>query len=243
VGCTVADCLLIALLQASLHAQQLSIRHYDVSDGLAHSHVTAIHQDAKGYLWFATWEGLSRFDGYSFINYGPRDGLEGPIINDIAEDGHHHVWVATNAAGVARLIDEPQSPTSRSNERKRFVTFRRSTRPSAHCRMPRPTSRTRLMIFCGHRVEALDAVNDAIRHLQQALARDKASLPSDSQVAESAAIGERHPLIHKAINALEAARTDLQNAAHDFHGHRVEARESVNTALNQLHAAISCDKD
>ncbi len=121
VGCAVADCLLVALLHSSLHAQQLSIRHYDVSDGLAHSHVTAIHQDSKGYLWFATWEGLSRFDGYSFINYGAHDGLGGPIINDIAEDREHHIWVATNAAGVARLIDEPQG---RSSERRRFVTFR-----------------------------------------------------------------------------------------------------------------------
>jgi hypothetical protein len=29
-------------------ARQLSIHHYDVSDGLAHSHVVAMHQDAKG---------------------------------------------------------------------------------------------------------------------------------------------------------------------------------------------------
>jgi len=45
---------------SQLRAQQLSIRHYDVSDGLAHSHVSAMFQDAKGYLWLATWEGLSR---------------------------------------------------------------------------------------------------------------------------------------------------------------------------------------
>ncbi len=98
--------------------------------------------------------------------------------------------------------------------------------------------------YCGHRVQALDATNDAIRHLQQALASDRASLSiGDSQTAETAAGGERHPLIRKAINALEAAKADLENAAHDFHGHRVEALESVNTALNQLHAAIACDKN
>src|SRR5262250_3091393 len=81
----IVQCLVAAFWPgaSSIYAQQLSIRHYDVSDGLAHSHVMAIHQDAKGYLWFATWEGLSRFDGYRFTNYGPRDGLGDPIINDI----------------------------------------------------------------------------------------------------------------------------------------------------------------
>ena len=44
-------------------AQKLSLRHYDMPDGLAQGTVQAIHQDAKGYLWFGTSEGLSGFDG------------------------------------------------------------------------------------------------------------------------------------------------------------------------------------
>jgi ligand-binding sensor domain-containing protein len=55
-------CLGVALLLGALNvsAQKLSLRHYDVPDGLAHGTVQAIHQDAKGYLWFGTFEGLSR---------------------------------------------------------------------------------------------------------------------------------------------------------------------------------------
>src|SRR5215831_18074717 len=134
VGCAVAA---VALRLAVLflpgaplvYAQQLSIRHYDVSDGLAHSHVSAIHQDAKGYLWLATWEGLSRFDGYRFTNYGPRDGLGDPIINDITEDRQGRLWVATNGGGVARLIDDPQASLSIQAEpvsgvRRKFVSYR-----------------------------------------------------------------------------------------------------------------------
>ena len=106
-------------------AQQLSIRHYDVSDGLAHSHVTAMHQDTKGYLWLATWEGLSRFDGYHFTNYGQRDGLGDPIINGIAEDRQGRLWVATNGGGVARLIDDSLTSSSKqSNPGQKFVSFR-----------------------------------------------------------------------------------------------------------------------
>jgi ligand-binding sensor domain-containing protein/two-component sensor histidine kinase len=89
-------------------AQQLAVRHYDVRDGLVHNRVGTIHQDAKGYLWFGTWEGLSRFDGYRFTNYSTRDGLSHPIINDIAEDRQGRLWVGMNGGGIARLIDDPQ---------------------------------------------------------------------------------------------------------------------------------------
>lgn len=116
-------------------AQQLSTRHYDVSDGLAHSHVQAIHQDHKGYIWFGTWEGLSRFDGYRFTNYGERDGLGHVIINAITEDRQGRLWVGTNGGGVSRLIDDPrEAPSSHPYEsapaasgpgvRRKFLNFR-----------------------------------------------------------------------------------------------------------------------
>src|SRR5215813_3347629 len=121
-----------------VHAQQLSVRHYDVSDGLAHSHVTAIHQDRKGYLWFGTWEGLSRFDGYRFTNYGERDGLGHVIINDITEDHRGRLWVATNGGGVACLMDDLREvpPSDRSKTatgvRRKFINFRVGDSPHSN---------------------------------------------------------------------------------------------------------------
>src|SRR6476619_6923450 len=56
-------------------AQQYQLRHYGVSDGLAHGSVHSIYQDRKGYIWFSTREGLSKFDGYTFANFGERNGL------------------------------------------------------------------------------------------------------------------------------------------------------------------------
>src|SRR5262245_65075067 len=121
---------MVLLASLPVCAQKLSVRRYDVSDGLAHSHVGAIHQDRKGYLWFGTREGLSRFDGYRFTNYGERDGLGHMIVNDIAEDQRGRLWVGTNGGGVSRLIDDPrEAPSSHQNEpapgaRRRFVSFR-----------------------------------------------------------------------------------------------------------------------
>ncbi len=55
--------------------------------------------------------------------------------------------------------------------------------------------------------------------------------------------GERHPEIRMAINALERAKKHLQEVAHDFGGHRAEALEAVNRAIEQLKLALRYDKD
>ena len=55
--------------------------------------------------------------------------------------------------------------------------------------------------------------------------------------------GERHPTIHRAINALEEAKAYIESAAHDYCGHRVEALEAVNRTLTELKLALDCDKD
>jgi ligand-binding sensor domain-containing protein/two-component sensor histidine kinase len=131
--------LLVACVMTS-HAQQLPVYRYDVSDGLAHSIVKAIHQDRKGYLWFGTYEGLSRFDGYRFTNYSEHDGLGHIIVNDIAEDRQGRLWVGTNGGGVARLTDDPhesgirdqggirdkrqQTTNNKPRTRRKFISFR-----------------------------------------------------------------------------------------------------------------------
>lgn len=50
-------------------ADSRSFRNYTTSDGLPNNHIERIAQDRNGFLWIATWDGLSRFDGYEFRNY------------------------------------------------------------------------------------------------------------------------------------------------------------------------------
>ena len=52
---------------------------------------------------------------------------------------------------------------------------------------------------------------------------------------------ERHPNIRRAMNALRAARNDLEHADHDFGGHRVEAIEAIDRAMQQLALALRFD--
>lgn len=54
--------------------------------------------------------------------------------------------------------------------------------------------------------------------------------------------GEPHPEIMSAIRALQAARDHLEHAAHDYHGHRVEAIGAIDAALKQLHVCMEFDR-
>jgi len=51
---------------------------------------------------------------------------------------------------------------------------------------------------------------------------------------------ERHPHIHSAIGALEAAQEELRTGADDFCGHKAAAMRDVGAAQRQLQAALAC---
>ena len=63
--------LLISLLNYYILVAQptYQIKHYSVNDGMSQGIVQTIIQDKKGFLWFGTWNGLNKFDGYTFKNY------------------------------------------------------------------------------------------------------------------------------------------------------------------------------
>src|SRR5437899_10183867 len=65
----------LTFLNTPLRAQAPPIRAYTVAQGLAHNHVSRIYRDSQDFLWICTDEGLSRFDGRSFVNYTVANGL------------------------------------------------------------------------------------------------------------------------------------------------------------------------
>ncbi len=52
---------------------------------------------------------------------------------------------------------------------------------------------------------------------------------------------ERHPEIRAAIDALHNAKEHLQHAAHDFHGHRIDAIRAIDEADRQLRICMEAD--
>ena len=72
--------------------QRLPIKTYTTADGLAHNTVNRIVRDSRGFLWFCTDDGLSRFDGYRFTNYGTDQGLPHGQVNDVLETREGEYW-------------------------------------------------------------------------------------------------------------------------------------------------------
>lgn len=95
---------LTALLCSNIsRAEVLPIKTYMSADGLLYESVRRIYQDSRGLMWFCTPIGVSRFDGYQFINYTINDGLSNPGITDIVEDNNGVYLLGSVDSGVYRF--------------------------------------------------------------------------------------------------------------------------------------------
>lgn len=67
--------LLLCLLTGTAIGQpRCTVTRYDEQSGLPSSHITQLLQDDQGFMWFATWNGLCRYDGYEFQTFKPKAG-------------------------------------------------------------------------------------------------------------------------------------------------------------------------
>lgn len=92
--------------------ERLSFKTYTTADGLASDDVSKIVADSRGFLWFCTVEGLSRFDGYEFKNYTQEQGLPHRNVNDLLETAEGDYLLATSN-GLA--VFNPNGATYRWN--------------------------------------------------------------------------------------------------------------------------------
>ena len=83
--------------------RDLKFTHLTTNDGLSQGYVVAILQDRRGFMWFATRDGLNRYDGNAFVVYknNPNDSgsLSSNFLQDLMQDDHGYLWIATNTRG------------------------------------------------------------------------------------------------------------------------------------------------
>jgi len=94
---------ILILSPQNASAQRLSFRKYSVKEGLSQSQIFDIVQDERGYIWFATAEGLTRFDGKDFIHYSKKDGLAGTYISKMILDSQGNLWLGHRAMGISKF--------------------------------------------------------------------------------------------------------------------------------------------
>lgn len=73
---------MLLMLITTPAATTTHIQHFSESDGLPQSTVTCVMQDSRGYIWISSWNGLSRYDGYSFQNFKARQGDNCPLTTN-----------------------------------------------------------------------------------------------------------------------------------------------------------------
>jgi signal transduction histidine kinase/ligand-binding sensor domain-containing protein/DNA-binding response OmpR family regulator len=77
--------------------------HITIDDGLINNEVTAIHQDAYGFIWIGTRGGLNKYNGYDFSTIrsvpGSVNNLSNQAVEVMAESGNT-LWIGNKTGGL-----------------------------------------------------------------------------------------------------------------------------------------------
>ncbi|WP_430932262.1 sensor histidine kinase [Saccharicrinis sp. 156] len=87
-------------LSISLLAQYKPYLRFTEADGLADNAVQDLVIDKEGYLWIATNNGVSKYDGEKFVNFQKRNGLLGNYAWALAVDDDNNMWVGCYKEGL-----------------------------------------------------------------------------------------------------------------------------------------------
>ncbi|WPP52112.1 two-component regulator propeller domain-containing protein [Catalinimonas niigatensis] len=101
-------------LVAPLKSQHRSLRFQQLTteDGLAQNMVDCMLQDSQGFLWMGTWNGLCRYDGYTFEVFNSEHTSPNALANNfiyvLLEDTYGNIWIGTQEGLYVYLYDQGQ---------------------------------------------------------------------------------------------------------------------------------------
>lgn len=107
-------------------AQSYVFDHLSIDNGLSNNSVLSICQDSRGFMWFGTYHGLNKYDGYRITSYlsNTRDPLaiSDNVVTCLHEDRGHNLWVGTHLGGLNRY----------DRDRDAFVHYTQESKPPYH---------------------------------------------------------------------------------------------------------------
>ncbi len=87
--------------------------HYSTEDGLPQNIIMDMLQDEKGFMWFVTWDGLCRFDGYEFTSYKIYSEnayyMKNNRIDNVYEDKYGYLWLQSYDGEAHRFDPHTES--------------------------------------------------------------------------------------------------------------------------------------
>jgi ligand-binding sensor domain-containing protein/two-component sensor histidine kinase len=98
----------LAVISLFLHAQTGHLfRNININEGLSQSSVVSIALDNTGFLWFATQDGLNRYDGKEFLVFNKIfDDVTKPSGNQLGKvvaGQHNDLWLITSGGRLERF--------------------------------------------------------------------------------------------------------------------------------------------
>lgn len=111
---------LLSIVSTNINAQiKCKIENYSTEDGLSHDNVRDMIKDKEGFMWFATWDGINRFDGKNFVTYkasaGDNSSLGNNRIDLIKEDATGYIWVKAYDRQIYRFEKSTETFLSVAN--------------------------------------------------------------------------------------------------------------------------------
>lgn len=87
-----------------LFSQEKNLRfeNLTIENGLSQNTVIGIVKDRNGFMWFGTWDGLNRFDGYTFTIYSSPKAFANSRIFTLFTDTTENLWVQTGDSLIYR---------------------------------------------------------------------------------------------------------------------------------------------
>ena len=123
-----AGFLLLSIILSERDASAQTKLRFDIftqEEGLPNNQIQCIYQDSKGWMWIGTSQGLSRFDGYNFVNFLPDPddsaSLKGNLIRVIKEDRNGNLLIGTENGGL-NIFDRKKERFS--HPLRKFPEFR-----------------------------------------------------------------------------------------------------------------------
>ena len=137
---SIKTCILFFIIPLNLYSQYQNIKfeHISVEQGLSYEKVYSILQDSQGFMWFATDDGLNKYDGYKFTIYrhdpGDSLSLSSNWITSLYEDRSGLLWIGTKGGGLNQF----------NREKEQFIHYQHDHHNSLDIT---PTSIERISLF------------------------------------------------------------------------------------------------